>query len=147
MEERQENLEQFQHTLLIVVGQAFSAAGYHLDENPIQRAGGRFRFKKAFENDEIAWIDFQALIYTDTMWSSGAPSRFRISLSRGKKQRTLSALIVEDFGVAVLPSADHWWSFRDVSSLGQSLAEAGRLVIGYGIPWLAGDLVPPDSVG
>jgi hypothetical protein len=30
-----------------------------------------------------------------------------------------------------------------MDELGKALAEAGHLVIGYGIPWLAGDLVPP----
>ena len=55
-------------------------------------------------------------------------------------RRTLSALVVEDFGVPILPSADHWWTFRDVTELGSALAEAGHLVVGYGLPWLSGDL-------
>ena len=52
--------------------------------------------------------------------------------------------MVEDFGVAILPSADHWWAFHDTESLGAALAEAGHLVVGYGMPWLAHELIPPD---
>lgn len=55
--------------------------------------------------------------------------------------------VVEDFGVAILPSADHWWQFRDVTGLGRALAEAGYLVVGYGLPWLAGDEVGGDLPG
>jgi hypothetical protein len=59
-------------------------------------------------------------------------------------RRELSALVVEDFGVAILPSADHWWTFRYIKELGSALAEAGHLVVAYGMPWLAGELSPPD---
>jgi hypothetical protein len=54
-------------------------------------------------------------------------------------------LVVEDFGVNILPSADHWWEFRDTDSLGKTLAESGHLAVGYGIPWLAGELKPPSA--
>ena len=50
--------------------------------------------------------------------------------------------MVEDFGVKILPAADHWWSYSDTDSLGKALAEAGHLVVGYGLPWLAGELIP-----
>ena len=55
----------------------------------------------------------------------------------------MSALVVKDFGVAILPSADHWWTFRDMNELGTALAEAGHLVVAYGMPWLAGELSLP----
>ena len=75
------------------------------------------------------------------------PSRFRVTLIRkGQSKtttRTLSQLVVQDFSVAILPSADHWWEFHNTDSLGKALAEAGHLIIGYGIPWLAGDLKLP----
>ena len=54
---------------------------------------------------------------------------------------------VGDFGLAILPSAEHWWLFSDTTSLGNALAEAGHLAVGYGIPWLQGDLSPDDARG
>ena len=85
-----------------------------------------------------------------SMWSSGAPSRFRVELTRASERdgavvRSLSRLVVEDFGVKILPAADHWWSYRDTDSLGKALAEAGHLIVGYGLPWLAGELSPPGD--
>jgi hypothetical protein len=133
----------FRTLLLTVVGQAFTAAGYVLEDSPMQQAGGFYRFTRTMENGLTAAIIFQSLIYQDTEWSSGMPSRFRVTLSRSDGiQRDLSTLVVEDFGVAILPAANYWWNFRDTTTLGNSLAEAGHLVIGYGMPWLSGNLVP-----
>jgi hypothetical protein len=150
--------EYFRLLLLTVVGQAFSAAGYALEERPAQWAGGLFRFVKAFENGLYGFIEFQYLHYTDTEFSSGVPSRFRVTLVRSEQpnasaksshpesdRRTLSQLVVEDFGVGILPSADHWWTFKNTTELGNALAEAGHLVVGYGMPWLSGDLAPPSG--
>ena len=150
--------EYFRLLLLTVVGQAFTAAGYELDENLVHWAGGRFRFTHTLENGLYAYIEFQLLAYTDSEWSSGMPSRFRVTLIRSdqsspyahsdhpdKVQRSLSALVVDDFGVTILPSADHWWTFSNTTELGNALAEAGHLAIGYGMPWLAGDLQPPSG--
>ena len=131
-----------------VVGQAFAAAGYQREQSPLQSAGGRFCYAKDFDDGARGLIDFQVLVYSDTMWSSGAPSRFRVRLTRLQKApggavvRSLSQLVVEDFGVNILPTADHWWSYRDTDSLGKALAEAGHLIVGYGLPWLAGELSP-----
>ncbi|MCB9453365.1 MAG: hypothetical protein H6672_18185 [Anaerolineaceae bacterium] len=130
--------------LLTVVGQAFSAAGYELEERPVQWAGGQFRFVKSLESGLRVVIEFQLLAYLDTEFAAGNPSRFRVTLSRSDGlRRTLSALVVEDFGVAILPSADHWWTFTYTEDLGKALAEAGHLIVGYGLPWLAGELTPP----
>jgi hypothetical protein len=143
--------EYFRLILLTVVGQAFSAAGYELQDHPMQWAGGLFRFVKALDNGRYGFIEFQLLHYTDSAFSSGVASRFRVSLVRSDQshsqvvRRTLSALVVEDFGVAILPSADYWWTFANTTELGSTLAEAGHLVVGYGIPWLSGDLVPPSG--
>jgi hypothetical protein len=150
--------EYFRLLLLTVVGQAFGAAGYELDERPSQWAGGLFRFMKALDNGLYGFIEFQYLHYADTEWSSGVPSRFRVMLVRSDKpnprvaslhpvfaRRTLSQLVVEEFGVAILPSADHWWTFRNTTELGDALAEAGHLIVGYGMPWLAGDLTSPSG--
>ena len=127
--------EYFRLILLTVVGQAFGAAGYMLDERPTQWAGGLFRFVNPSDEGQHV-IEFQLLAYTEDM-----PSRFRVSLSRADgARRTLSALVVDDFDVPILPSADHWWQFRDVTELGKALAEAGHLAVGYAMPWLSGDL-------
>lgn len=138
--------EYFRLLLVTVVGQAYRAAGYLLDERPVQWAGGQFRFVRPLEADQQHSIDYQLLTYQDTEWSANAPSRFRVTLSRADgARRTLSQLVVADFGVAILPSADHWWTFHTTDDLGHALAEAGHLVVGYGMPWLAGDLVPPKD--
>jgi hypothetical protein len=146
--------EYFRLILLTVVGQAFSAAGYELEDRPMQWAGGLFRFAKALDNGLYGFIEFQLLHYADSAFSSGVSSRFRVSLIRSGQptsshpqvvRRTLSALVVEDFGVSILPSADHWWTFANTTELGSALAEAGHLAVGYGIPWLSGDLVPPSG--
>lgn len=134
----------FHSILLTVVGGAFGAAGFSLNDNPIKLAGGQFRFvRPADETSESAAIVFQHLAYQDTEWSSGMPSRFKVILHHPDgTRRDLSALVVEDFGVAILPSAAHWWTYRNTEELGQALAEAGHLIVGYGLPWLNGDLTP-----
>lgn len=140
--------------LVTVVGQAYTAAGYTLQEQPLKWAGGRFRFLKALSDTHYGIIEYQLLAYQDTMWSSGMPSRFNVTLIRADNanglesddaeyvRRDLSALVVEDFGVPILPSATYWWQFKTQDALGKALAEAGHLTIGYAIPWLAGDLSP-----
>lgn len=154
MQERQARQDYFKTLLLTVLGQAFSAAGYQLQEAPLQWAGGKYRFAKAFPAGSTGLIDFQVLVYSETMWSGSAPSRFKVQLTRSRDRhapandadgtvtRGLSQLVVEDFGVAILPAADHWWAFHDTESLGAALAEAGHLVVAYGLPWLARELVP-----
>lgn len=155
VQERQAGQDYFRTLLRTVMGQAFSAAGYEIEEAPLQWAGGRYRFVKAFPAGFFGVIDFQVLVYSDTMWSAGAPSRFTVQLTRSRDRRGLardeavyctrglSQLVVQDFSVAILPSADHWWTFEDTDSLGKALAEAGHLIVGYGMPWLARELLPP----
>lgn len=148
--ERQSGQAYFGTVLQTVVGQAFAAAGYQRERSPLQMAGGRFRYVREFAGGGRGIIDFQVLVYSDSMWSSGAPSRFRVELTRASERdgavvRSLSRLVVEDFGVKILPAADHWWSYRDTDSLGKALAEAGHLIVGYGLPWLAGELSPPGD--
>lgn len=161
MQERQPLTQYFHSLLMTVVGQAYVAAGYHLLDKPLQQAGGQFRFIKELDTkpDETLYgfIDYQVLVYAENMWVGRMPSRFRVTLIRsddpaGRQtdhadyvSRTLSELVVSDFGVAILPAADHWWTFNDTDTLGKALAEAGHLVVGYGIPWLAGDLTPDDD--
>ncbi len=150
--------EYFRLLLLTVVGQAFGAAGYALEDRPVQWAGGQYRFVKSLPDGLYGYIEYQLLAYADSTFSSGMPSRFRVTLTRTDQkapalpsthfayaQRDLSALVVEDFKVAILPSADHWWLFKDTEALGRGLAEAGHLVVGFGLPWLAGELQPPSA--
>jgi hypothetical protein len=152
MTSNQSPQEYFRLILVTVVGQAFDAAGYALEERPAQWAGGQFRFHKLLPDDLHGFIEWQHLHYIE-----GRPSLFRVTFTRTDQsapgvasdhpryaQRTLSALVVEDFKVAILPSADHWWSYRDTTELGRALGEAGSLAIGYGMPWLAGELKPKD---
>lgn len=135
----------FREYLLIVTGQAYRAAGYELEEQPLKWSGGQFRFTKQLDNGLTAHIEFQHLAYQDTQWASGNPSRFRVTLKRSDGwNKDLSTLVVKDFGVAILPSAHHWWSYKDLTTLGKHLGEAGSLAIGYGMPWLAGELTPPN---
>ncbi|RMF77959.1 MAG: hypothetical protein D6737_16245 [Chloroflexi bacterium] len=157
MTDRQSANEYFRSILLTVMGQPFDAAGYILEEQPVQWAGGMFRFVKPLDDDLYGFIEFQHLAYSDSEWASGMPSRFRVSVIRSDNvnaslvsthprytRRTLSALVVEDFGVAILPSSDHWWTFKSTEELGNALAEAAHLLIGYAMPWLAGDLKPGE---
>lgn len=148
---RQAGQDYFRALLRTVVGQALDAAGYHLQRTPLQWAGGKYRFVKTFADGSQAWIDFQVLVYSETEWSSGGSSRFTVDLCRipvgdsPSVGRSLSQLVVDDFGVGILPSANHWWSYRDTDTLAQGLAEAGHLIVGYGMPWLAGELEPPTK--
>lgn len=136
----------FRTYLVTVVGQAYNAAGYYLVENALKWASGQYRFVCDFDDGATGMIEYQLLNYVDTEWSGGAPSRFRVMLAREggdlARRRDLSALVVADFGVAILPSSAHWWTFRTPDELGNTLAEAGHLVIGYGLPWLSGELSP-----
>jgi hypothetical protein len=152
MQQRQSLQDYFKAILQTVLGQAFSAAGYELEQMPLKWINGQFRYRKALHKGLYGIVEFQVLVYSDTAWAPSRPSRFQVTLIRadnpgGKPsqhpdyaRRTLPQLVVADFGVAILPSADHWWPFQDTDSLGKALAEAGHLVIGYGIPWLGGDL-------
>lgn len=145
----------FRLLLLTVLAQAFEAAGYWLDEDPLQQAGGLFRFRAALTGGLNGFIEFQLLAYAPTDYAPPQPSRFRVTLTRTDQispvmrsaharfaRRDLAALVVEDFGVAVLPSANYWWTYSEVAELGRALAEAGHLAVGFGMPWLAGDLEP-----
>lgn len=155
--ERQSAQDYFQALLMTVVGQAYGAAGYTLEQAPLKWLNGQYRFSKALEDGLRATIEYQVLIYSDTPHAARTPSRFRVMLTRSDgdparpsahpryASRSLSALVVQDFGVAILPSAEHWWTFHDTQSLGAALAEAGHLVVGFGLGWLSGELTPPQS--
>ncbi len=143
MTDSQSPQDYFRMILLTVVEGAFNAAGYHLEERRVQWAGGMFRFAKALDGGQTGVIEFQHLHYAE-----GGPSRFNVSVQRAGAgtlpavRRTLPALVVDDFGVGILPGGDHWWTYNNVSELGRALGEAGSLAIAYGMPWLSGELKP-----
>lgn len=154
--ERQASQDYFRTLLQTVMGQALHAAGYRLERTPMQWAGGKYRFVKALDDGLFGLIDFQVLVYSDNAWSVEQPSRFSVRLGRSGPQgaggrddlfamRNLGQLVVRDFGVKILPAEDHWWTYRDTNSLAGALAEAGHLLVGYGMPWLAGELLPPSA--
>lgn len=142
--------EHFQEMLLRVVGQALSAAGYALEENPVHWSGGLFRFQKR-QAGLALMVEYQVLTYVD------GPARFRAALARraypqaeggaalAATRITLSRLLWDVFRVHVLPAADHWWTFADVQALSDGLLESGKLLVGYGLPWLDGSLVPTSG--
>lgn len=130
--------------LLTVVEGAFQAAGYRLDERPVQWAGGMFRFLKPLAGGQTGIIEFQHLHYVE-----GGASRFTVTVQRAgagelpPARRALPALVVDDFGVGILPDGAHWWTYHNVTELGRALGEAGSLAVAYGMPWLSGELLPP----
>jgi hypothetical protein len=140
----------FGQILQTVAGQAFNAAGYRLQDTPMHHARGMYRYEKPLAHGVTAYVEFQLLYY-----QGGGLSRFRVNLLRNtgpdarsatnypdKVDTTLSKLIWDDFGVQQLSGPEHWWLFSNMTALGQAIAEAGKLVIGFGIPWLEGELQP-----
>ncbi|MEP7288099.1 MAG: hypothetical protein ABI947_20280 [Chloroflexota bacterium] len=146
-----------------VAGQAFAAAGYTLQNNPMHQSRGLYRYAKALPSGLAAYVEFQLLYY-----QGSGPSRFRVNLLRNagpdaranvkdsdkdseksedsaKVEITLTKLIWDEFGVRQLDSDDHWWLFSDPNQLGHAVAEAGKLLFGFGIPWLEGTLTPDDD--
>ena len=136
----------FKEALITVLGQALEAAGYTLEENPVQWSAGYFRFHRQTPDGITLQVAFQVLTHPDY------PSRFRVSLRRARLQGktpesapaeiTLARLLWDVFGVHVLPQADYWWEYRGSRTLGDALIESGKLLIGYGLPWLDGTLAP-----
>lgn len=131
-----------------VTGTAFSAAGYTLQPNPIHHMRGLYRYARGLSDDVTVLVEFQVLYYVS------GPSRFRINLvrqtatdARPREERTLSALLWDDFATSVLDGPDHWWTFtfNNAVSLANALAEAGRLLFAFGVPWLEGRLQADES--
>jgi hypothetical protein len=141
----------FGSLLTTVLENALTASGYALQENPTHQSRGLFRYAKPLTEGVVAYAEFQLLYY------QGAPSRFRINLLRNmgadarvrstyadKVEITLSRLLWDVFSIEQLDSPDHWWTFGNQQQLGAGLIEAGKLLIGFGLPWLEGTLKPED---
>ena len=146
------------------MGQVLSSAGYEFVNQPLQAAGGKFTFWKQFTEEKpmlqglYSYVEFQHLVYVSSEWAPNAASRFSIILTRSDSEQaqlasedpdylrcSLSELVVQVFGVSVLPSANHWWHYRDQDELATTLVEAGHLLVGYGLPWLEDDLKPSTA--
>ncbi len=143
----------FGQVLQTVAGQALTAAGYQLQDNPTHQSRGLFRYRKTREDGVSLYVEFQMLHY-----QGGGPSRFRVNLLRNtgadarspsqyaeKVDTTLSKLLWDDFGVRQFGGPDHWWQFNSPRELGYAIAEAGKLLFGFGIPWLEGTLQPDQQ--
>jgi hypothetical protein len=135
-----------------VIGQALAAGGYALQNNPTHQARGLFRYRKTLADSVSVYVEFQLLYY-----QGGGTSRFRVNLLRnsgpdarsasefsGKVDTTLGQLLWEGFGVRQLSGPDHWWPFSTPNELAYALVEAGKLLFGFGIPWLDGALQSGD---
>lgn len=133
--------EAFRELLLLVLGQMFHAAGYALEPSPLHWSDGLFRFERRRADDTVLRVEYQALLHAQ------AASRFQVTLIRLPEGApiTLPRLLWDSFGVHVLPEADHWWPFRDVADLSDGLLESGKLLAGYGLPWLDKSLLPPAT--
>jgi hypothetical protein len=144
--------EQFGEILQKYAGQAFTAAGYTLQDNPLHHMRGLYRYRKALSGDVAAYVEFQLLYYPNGV------SRFRVNLlrNRGTDARavdpnyteridtTLSRLLWDEFGVQQLGNADYWWLFKNPTELAYAVVEAGKFALGFGIPWLEGTLRPDE---
>lgn len=151
MQARQPLQTVFRETMQTYVGQAFEAAGYALQDEPLQWLSGRFRYARALDDGFTAYVEFLVLVYNDNAWVGQRPSRFRVMLLRSDQpggkpsqharyaNRNLGDVLRNEYAVDVLPSADHWWAFNDHNSLARGFYEAGQLIVAYGMPWLAGE--------
>ncbi len=140
--------KEFRELLLRVVGQALAASGYQLEESPFHEESGLFRFRRSLTGDSWLLVDYQLLLHPAI-----AP-RFQVILQRvtipgadgslASARISLARLVGETFGIRVLPAIDHWWACPDRQALVNALLESGKLLIGYGLPWLDGSLRPPQ---
>lgn len=137
----------FKDTLLKVAGQALEAAGLELEDNNIQQARGLIRFRKSLlelGEDIYGFVEWQLLAFEQSPLA-----RFQIILIRNRgidartiteyehqEEHSLAWIICHAYQSQVVPSDDHWWTFRDSNELAYAIAEAGRLLFGYGMPYL-----------
>lgn len=144
--------ETFKATLAQVAGGAFAAAGYALEDAPMHHMRGLFRYRRQPAGQDEGWyIEFQVLNYGPT---GGGPSRFRVGLLRGTAddprapggmEVTLARLVWDRFGVRGmgLSGPEHWWAFGNDTQMAYAIAEAGKLLFAFGVPWLEGTLEAP----
>lgn len=135
-------MSDFYAVLNHVLGQALAAGNYQMEDNPTHQSRGLFRYGKQLAPDKYVFIEFQTLYHPQSELS-----RFRVNLLKNNHpdaratspdavEKTLSEVIWHDFGARVLPFADHWWMYKHPQDLAYELLEAGKLLFGYGVPWL-----------
>lgn len=142
-----EQTDYFQRLLIKVVGQPLDAAHYQLEDNPMQHQRGLLRFVKVVPKlgaGVHCFIEWQLLAFAQS-----PVARFQINLLRNtsadarakttyaeQAETTLSWVMWHVYGVRLLPADDSWWEFRNEGELGYALANAGKLLFAYGVPWL-----------
>lgn len=136
--------EIFHEILRHVLGQTLNAAQYELEDLPMHHARGLFRYRKQLAENRFIFIEFQTLYHPQSELS-----RLRINLIRNstvdsgqaspeRVEQTLPAIIWHEYGVQILPSDDHWWMYKHQQDLAYTLLDAGKLLFGYGVPWIEG---------
>ena len=137
----------FKQLLVQVVGQPLAAAGYRLEDAPMQHQRGLLRYKKHLAHlgeDVYGFLEWQLLAFEQSR-----VARFQITLLRnqGIEPRAKTAYIHQNeqslawvmwhvFNARLLPADDSWWDFRTQQELGFALANSGKLLFAYGVPWL-----------
>ncbi len=140
----------FRQGVLTVVGQGLDAGGYRLVRAPLAWNSGLFRFRRPVGQGFLI-VDYQVLAHPDH------PSRFQPQLARqlpaGSQSRlpavriSLPRLLWDEFRVDILPAPDFWWPCNGAPELAEGLLESGKLLAGYGLPWLEGSLRPDAAAG
>lgn len=134
----------FKEMLNLVVGQALAAAGYVCEDNTLQQARGLIRYHKPLGDEAYAFIEWQFLAFEQSpiaqfqvilLRNQGLDARAMTDYEQ-RAEHTLPWVIWHVFEARVVPSDMTWWEFRDGDELGQALVSAGRLLFGYGVPWL-----------
>jgi len=129
---------EFHQILEHVLGQPLAAAGFLLEAQPMQQARGLFRYQKKL--DWYAFIEFQMLYYPQSELA-----RFRVNLLKNSQaharssttqEHDLAYIIWHHYAARVLPGDSHWWLFKHPHDLAPQLVAAGKLLFGYGVPWL-----------
>lgn len=148
-------VEAFRQAVQTVAGQLLAGAGYQLLEEPLRWSGGQVRFQRDHAVGARLVVAYQLLAHPDqpgqfqitlarlAVAQEGAPTAPATGLALG--ERSLSSLLWHDFGLRLLSGPEHWWRFHDQRALGDGLLESGKLLAGYGLPWLDGSLVPPQA--
>ncbi len=137
----------FKEMLVTIVGQPLDAAGYIMEDDILQQARGMIHFQKRLldqEADVYGFIEWQLLAFEQS-----PAARFQVILLRNhgtdaraitsyvhRAEYSLPWVIWHVFDARILPSDDVWWDFRDENELAHALSHAGRLLFGYGVPWL-----------
>jgi len=132
----------FHDVITHVMGSAFDAAHYHLENAPLQQQRGLYRYVKHHDHG-YCFIEFQSLYHDQSELT-----RMRVNLIKSPLQAarqahpdreayTLPYVIWHLYGAeGVLPTEEYWWVYKDDHDLAYQLVDAGKLLFAYGVPWL-----------